>query len=62
MKKRVHKDQALILVAEYILDDKEREDYIDFCDFNEIDPTDIQGEMQSTHVYALALIGLSQTF
>ena len=61
MKKRVCKDQALVLVAQYVLNNA-LEDYIDFCDFNEIDPTNIQGEMQSTHVYARALIGLGQVF
>jgi hypothetical protein len=61
-KSKVNKDQALILVAQYILDEKEREDYIDQCDFYDIDPKDLQGEKQRKHVYALALIGLSQKF
>ncbi len=52
------KTQALKKVAQYIIDDKEREDYEDFCDVHNLDPKDIKGKLQSAHVYACALIGL----
>ena len=60
--RKLNKDQALVLVAQYILDDKERNDYDDYCDCHEIDPKDIQGEKQRTHVYAMALIGLGNKY
>jgi hypothetical protein len=60
--RKLNKDQALVLVAHYILDDKELNDYDDWCDFNDLDPKDIQGEKQRTHVYAMALIGLGNKY
>ena len=56
--------KALKEVAEYIVhsDDKERDDYIDFCDDNGVDCYKIKGKLQSTHVYAKSLIGMGLKF
>lgn len=55
---------ALEQVAEYIVDCESGEyaSYVSFCNENELDPKDIRGLGQSSHVYALALIGLDMEF
>jgi hypothetical protein len=52
---------CLIKVAQYIIGDEsgEYESYMTYCEENDLDPKDITGIKQSTHVYALALIGLN---
>lgn len=59
-----YKLESLTKIAEYIIDCEtgEYENYVTFCDENQLEPKDIQGEMQRTHVYALALIGLGLDF
>ena len=55
---------ALTQVAEYIVDceSNEYDSYMTHCEENELDPKDIRGLGQSSHVYALALIGLGMEF
>jgi hypothetical protein len=55
---------ALTQVAEYIVDceSNEYDSYVTYCEENELDPKDIRGLGQSSHVYALALIGLNMEF
>jgi len=55
---------ALKQVAEYIIDceSNEYDSYMQYCFENDLDPKDIRGACQSTHVYALALIGLGMEF
>jgi hypothetical protein len=59
-----NKLKALTEVAEYIVgfDSKEYDDYIDWCDSQSLNPSDITGEAQSSHIYALALVGLGLKF
>ena len=59
-----NKMEALIMVAEHIVtfDSKERNDYIEWCDSEGLDPSDINGKMQLGHIYALALVGLGWKF
>lgn len=55
----MNKDKALFNLAHSIIEDgKEFEDYVDWCYDNELDPANIQGEIQRGHIYAQALIGL----
>lgn len=62
-KQKLSKTDALKLIADYILDgSKEHDDYVDMCTEHDIDPKDLQGKRQRTHVYALALIGLEMKF
>lgn len=63
-KNHVSKKGAMTQVAEYIVDceSNECDSYIEFCEENELDPKDIRGLRQSSHVYALALIGLGLEF
>jgi len=56
-----NKLESLTLVAEHILN-QEADDYVQWCEENELDPKDINGDMQKSHVYALALIGLGLEF
>jgi hypothetical protein len=55
---------CLIKVAQYIIGDEsgEYESYMTFCEENELNPKEINGIEQSSHVYALALIGLGFEF
>lgn len=55
---------ALTQVAEYIVDceNGEYKSYVSHCEENELDPKDIRGIGQSSHVYALALIALGMEF
>ena len=62
MSKKLNKDQALVLVAHYIIDDKEHDDYALWCEQEGLNPRDIQGERQRKHVYAQALIGLGMEY
>ena len=59
---KMPKKDALKSVAEYILDKKEHDDYVDFCETHDLNPKDIHMPMNSTHIYALALIGLGYEF
>ena len=60
---KINKYQALELLAQSILDNAvEKMDYIRFCDENGVNERDLQGGLQSTHPYALALIGLDLEF
>jgi hypothetical protein len=61
MEYRMSKQTALNALALHALN-YEREDYLYYCDCNSIDPKDIQGDLQSRHLYALALIGLNIKF
>lgn len=56
--------EALEKVADYILDceNQEYDSYVEYCEDNELEPSDIHGEQQSQHVYALALIGTGSEF
>lgn len=56
--------EALRDVVDYILSgDKEYEDYLNHCDENgEINPADITGPIQFSHVYAKTLVGLGLNF
>jgi hypothetical protein len=62
VKSQISKLEALTEIAEYVLDDKERYDYVYYCEENSLDPNNIQGAEQRTQVYALALIGLGLKF
>ena len=55
---------SFIRVAEYIVDfdDKEYEDYLDYCDSNSLDPMEDLGEMQRNHIYIVALRALNRPF
>lgn len=59
----LHKEE-LMKIAEYIIDCEtgEYENYIEYCSDLGIDPSDITGNEQKTHVYARALIGLGLSF
>lgn len=63
-KKRISKLGALTQVAEYIVDceSNEYDNYNEFCFEHGIKPSNIKGETQSCHVYALALIGLGMEY
>jgi len=52
---------AHVKIAEYILE-TERDNYISFCEENDLDPKDIKGKDQFKHVYALALFAVNQSF
>jgi len=56
--------KALTKVADYITDceNSEYDSYVEYCEENELEPSDIHGKEQSNHVYALALIGLGLDF
>lgn len=56
--------RALLEAAEYIAscDNKEHDDYVTYCDDNEIDPKQLNGRAQRKHIYARALVGLNLTF
>lgn len=58
------KDKALAKVAEYIVDceSNEYDNYVSFCEENDLKPSNIKGRRQITHVYALALVGLGLEF
>lgn len=60
----IEQTQALAKVAEYVVDCESREydNYVSFCNENDLNPTNIRGSRQSKHVYALALIGLGLEF
>ena len=62
MKIQNNRLEALIEVAQYVLDDKERKDYIEQCLENEVKPENIKGRVQKNHVYAKALIALGLEF
>ena len=57
-------EHALKILAEHIIDceNGEYESYLNYCNELEIDPKDIEGELQKNHIYPLALIGLGLRF
>ncbi len=56
--------KKLVDIADWIMscDNKEYDDYVNYCDDNGLDPAKINGREQSKHVYAKALISLNMTF
>lgn len=61
--KKMTKKEAAESLARYLVDsdNKERNDYDDWCDANSLDPKNIHGDRQRTHVYtqALTVLGLN---
>lgn len=62
--KKMTKKQAMESIVEYVLTDEQLgyESYVDYCQENEWNPYDIQGEEQRNHVYAQALIAFGRDF
>ncbi len=56
--------EALEDAAMYIIacDNKECEDYIEWCEENDLNPFKIRGKEQKNHPYAIALFGLGLKF
>lgn len=56
---KVSQQDALKSLARNLIESgREHDDYSNFCDENGVDPKDLQGELQASHPYGLALIGL----
>lgn len=64
MKDECRRTELLELVAEYIVNcgNNEYDDYITYCRDNEVEPADLNGEIQGKHVYSQALRGLGLEF
>lgn len=64
MTKKVNKIKMLESVADYIVscDGKEYDDYVQYCDDENLKLNEITGKKQLQHVYAQALVGLGLSF
>lgn len=64
MPNHISKSGASKQVCEYIVDceSSEYDNYTEWCNENDLNPIEIRGFKQSTHVYALALIALGMEY
>jgi len=61
IKSTMERFNALMKLADYILE-TEGENYYTWCEDNDLNPREIDGKMQSNHVYVHALNALGLTF